>query len=88
MSLSLGLLSQTESFLKAAINLISDIPSLPNPPNEACLVTSISSLTGILVLVPGHPEQGPFHLLKGLLNAKSTLYSDVTQSVPSHRVCS
>lgn len=68
-ALALGLLSHTDSFLKGAINLIVDIPALPNPPTDAALVSSIASLTSLLILVPGHPEHGPFYLVQGLLNA-------------------
>ena len=52
-----GLLSQADSFIKAAINLIADLPSLPNPPPDAALVSAVSSLAGLLLVVPGHPEQ-------------------------------
>jgi hypothetical protein len=31
--------SQADSFFKAAINLISDLPTLPSPPTDAALVS-------------------------------------------------
>jgi hypothetical protein len=36
---------------------------------EGILSTYISSLLSTLVLVPGHPDHGPFYIVQGLLNA-------------------
>eukprot|EP00277_Geminigera_cryophila_P016042 CAMPEP_0179434954 /NCGR_PEP_ID=MMETSP0799-20121207/19163_1 /TAXON_ID=46947 /ORGANISM="Geminigera cryophila, Strain CCMP2564" /LENGTH=1005 /DNA_ID=CAMNT_0021214039 /DNA_START=9 /DNA_END=3026 /DNA_ORIENTATION=- len=69
MALGLGLLSHADSFFKAAINLITDLPTLPSPPTDAALVTIVASYAAVLVVAPGHPEQGPFFLVQGLLNA-------------------
>ena len=36
---------------------------------EECVVSLLSSACSFLVMVPGHPEHGPLHLVSGLLNA-------------------
>jgi hypothetical protein len=35
--------------------------------SEEMLVNFILSFVSLLVVAPGHPEQGPFYLIKGLL---------------------
>ncbi len=39
--------------------------------SEEYLVTFLNSFMALLVVVPGHPEQGPFYLVKGLLKVVS-----------------
>ena len=67
-------LPQTDTFLKAAITLIPEMP--PNEEfegkrvhTEQRLAQYLSSLLSTLVLVPGHPDHGPFYIVQGLLNA-------------------
>lgn len=38
-------------------------------PSEKRLATSLKAFLGFLVVVPGHPTNGPFYLLQGLLKA-------------------
>lgn len=35
------------------------------------LVNFINSFAGLLVVIPGHPEHGPFYLVKGLIQVIS-----------------
>lgn len=65
---------QSEGFAKAAISLIPDIPSTIEVykmivQTEEELTNYIRNFTSFLLLFPGHPEHGPFYLVKGLLNA-------------------
>jgi hypothetical protein len=72
-------LPQTDAFLKGAISIIPDLPSryedreraiaITSCHNEDRLVGYILELLSFLVLVPGHPEHGPFYILQGLSNA-------------------
>ena len=36
---------------------------------EQFLVNHLAAFASVLLLLPGHPENGPFYLLKGLINA-------------------
>jgi hypothetical protein len=55
---------------------ISFLPFLPRPPErdgklvptDPLLVGFLTNFASFLLLFPGHPEHGPFHLVKGLLN--------------------
>eukprot|EP00455_Lapot_gusevi_P016412 TRINITY_DN1845_c0_g1_i12.p1 TRINITY_DN1845_c0_g1~~TRINITY_DN1845_c0_g1_i12.p1 ORF type:complete len:571 (-),score=204.35 TRINITY_DN1845_c0_g1_i12:116-1798(-) len=65
---------QSESFVKAAISLIPDTPITieregKTIQTEPLLVGFLSNFASFLLLFPGHPEHGAFHLVKGLLNA-------------------
>lgn len=67
------MMGQSEAFLKAAISLVPDVPptverdgKLVN--TDALLVGFLTNFASFLLLFPGHPEHGPFHLVKGLLN--------------------
>lgn len=67
-------LPQTDTFLKAAISLIPDVPAYEEVEGkryhtEEKLALSVRSLLGFLVVVPGHPEHGPFYIVQGLRNA-------------------
>lgn len=67
-------LPQTDTFLKAAISLIPEMPPSEEVDGkrqhtEGTLATYLSSLLSTLVLVPGHPDHGPFYIVQGLLNA-------------------
>jgi len=71
-------LPQTDAFLKTLISLIPEIPEfVPQGfANHGKIVHSeekvllfIRSLLSLLLLVPGHPENGPFYITQGLVNA-------------------
>jgi hypothetical protein len=67
-------LPQTDTFLKAAISLIPDVPSHEEIDGkrvhtEDRLASFVKFLLGTLVVVPGHPEHGPFYIVQGLRNA-------------------
>jgi len=69
-------LSQADSFFKAAISLIAEVPAveevgLKRISTEAKLVSFVRSFLGGLIVVPGNPENGPLYLLTGLMNAVS-----------------
>lgn len=65
-------LPQTDTFLKAAISLLPEI-SAATVANAATAAERLSELLlqllSFLVVVPGHPEHGPFYVAQGLLNA-------------------
>lgn len=70
-------LPQTDTFLKAAITTIPDVPPIMEADkveykrvhSEARLASFLRMFWSTLVIVPGHPEHGPFYLVQGLLNA-------------------
>ncbi len=67
-------LPQTDTFLKAAISLIPDMPSHYEDDGkrfhfEDRLATYLLALLATLVVTPGHPEHGPFYIVQGLINA-------------------
>ena len=67
-------LPQTDTFLKAAISIIPDMPSRYEIDGKSYhyedrLVGYILELLSFLVIVPGHPEHGPFYIIQGLSNA-------------------
>eukprot|EP01041_Mallomonas_annulata_P001750 gene1750-3381_t len=74
-------LPQTDTFLKAAISIITEIPDEISTKdtsddrrkvhNEELLSRFIRSMLALLVIVPGHPDIGPFYILQGLLGALS-----------------
>ena len=46
-----------------------ELSSVELAAREHFLVTHLAALASALLLVPGHPENGPFFLVKGLINA-------------------
>ena len=67
-------LPQTDTFFKGAISLIPDVPASEEidykmVATEPKLVAFIKQFCAALVMVPGHPQHGPFYLVRGLLNA-------------------
>lgn len=67
-------LPQTDTFLKAAISLIPDVPTHEEIDGkkihtEEKMSVYLRSLLSTLVVAPGHPEHGPFYIVQGLLNA-------------------
>jgi hypothetical protein len=67
-------LPQTDTFLKASISLIPEMPSHEEIEGkrvhtEERLSVFLRSLLSTLVITPGHPEHGPFYIVQGLLNA-------------------
>jgi hypothetical protein len=73
-SLVNGFLPQTDTFMKAAISLVPDVPEFEvvkdkRIASEPRLLSFLKAFLAVLVVVPAHPENGPFYLVKGLLNA-------------------
>jgi len=69
-----GMIVQAEGFLKAAISLVPEVPPSIEVyklvlQTEEELVSFLRNFAAFLLLFPGHPEHGPFYLVKGLLNA-------------------
>ena len=67
-------LPQTDTFLKQAISLIPEAPTTEEfdgkkVATEAKLTSYLGAFLGLLVVVPGSPEFGPFYLVHGLLKA-------------------
>ena len=65
---------QTDTLLKAAISIIPDLPPVEEIEgrrvhSEEKVASNIRFLLSVLVLTPGHPEHGPFYIVKGLFNA-------------------
>ena len=69
-----NLLPQANSLFKLAIETINSIPRIETLAdntvidNTEDLVSLICFISSCFVSVPGHPEQGPFYLMRGLLN--------------------
>lgn len=65
-------LPQTDTFLKAAITTIPDVPPIMEADkveykrvhSEARLASFLRMFWSTLVIVPGHPEHGPFYLVQ------------------------
>jgi len=73
-----NMVSQGEAFLKSAVQLIPEVPeSIQHTTNgrttkidtEPEMLPYTLNLASFLLVFPGHPKNGPFHLVKGLLNA-------------------
>jgi VPS35 endosomal protein-sorting factor-like len=65
---------QSEAFLKAAISLIPSVPVVrevdkKTRSTEHEMLEYVNNFASFLLLFPGHPQHGPFYLVKGLLNA-------------------
>jgi hypothetical protein len=63
---------QAEGFLKAAITLVQEVPIVIEVDGQAKsteeqLLNFLQNFVSLLVVLPGHPEHGPFYLTKGLL---------------------
>ena len=78
MALQNQCLPQTDTFLKAAISLVPELPAYAltaggeggrRVHTEAQLAEFVRNLLSTLVMVPGHPDHGPFYIVSGLLNA-------------------
>jgi len=81
-------LPQADSLFKAAVMLLQDVPPKIEPDiksTEEMLISYINNFSSILIIVPGHPEQGPFYLMKGLLKTISS-YSWEKGSVAKLRI--
>eukprot|EP01132_Coremiostelium_polycephalum_P003249 gene3249-4069_t len=63
-------LSQADALLKAAITFIQEIPPIEEfkqvKSTEEWTLSYLSSFISLLVVAPGHPEHGPFYLVKAL----------------------
>jgi len=87
---------QAEATFKAAVTLISEISSMPDlDPSfggnknginqDIAMLNYLRKFFAILIAVPGHPEAGPFFLLKGLLNAlQNYQWFDPDNKVPMY----
>jgi heme oxygenase len=69
-----GMVVQGEAFFKAAVSLIPEVPpqvevNLRARSTEDDLAQFLCCFASTLLAVPGHPQHGPFFLVKGLLNA-------------------
>jgi len=68
-------LAQADSLFKAAIQLIRDIPRNMEErdgkayPTTNDLINYLKYFVGVLIAVPGHPDNGAFYLLKGFVKA-------------------
>jgi len=65
-------LPQADSLFRSAITLIQDVPTVLEvdsqiKTSEDSLVSFLHYFASLLVVIPGHPEYGPFYLIKGLL---------------------
>jgi len=66
-------LPQADSLFKAAIALLQEMPTQIEESDgrlsstEDIVLNFMSTFASVLVTVPGHPEHGPFYLVKGLL---------------------
>ena len=60
-------LPQCDTFLKAAISLVPEAGS--SAQDVAAVVQWVGLFCGLLVMVPGSPEFGPFYLMHGLMKA-------------------
>eukprot|EP00698_Gefionella_okellyi_P012762 TRINITY_DN3458_c0_g1_i1.p1 TRINITY_DN3458_c0_g1~~TRINITY_DN3458_c0_g1_i1.p1 ORF type:complete len:957 (+),score=233.47 TRINITY_DN3458_c0_g1_i1:41-2872(+) len=66
------LLSQADAFFKAAITLLPEVPAMLEEESQMrftseTLSAFVASFLSLLVVVPGHPENGPLYLIHGLL---------------------
>jgi len=82
---------QAESFLKAAIALIPSVPATQEVQakrvsTEEDLVSFLRSFASFLLVFPGHPEYGPFYLVKALLAHLQQYEAWKTASQPKVRV--
>ncbi|PRP82774.1 hypothetical protein PROFUN_09859 [Planoprotostelium fungivorum] len=86
-------LPQVDALFKSAIILIQEVPTRitelhnqgQSKSTEPVLMEYIESLFSSLVVVPGHPEAGPFYLIKALLKVIAE-YPWENGSVPKTRV--
>lgn len=67
-------IGQADSFFRAAINLLSEVPKTieidnKNRSSEQFLTEYINNFLSTLLIVPDHPEHGTMYLVRGLLNA-------------------
>ena len=69
-----NLMPQANTLFKTAIETLNNIPRIETLPDRTVvdnteeLVSLICWISSCFVSVPGHPEQGPFYLMRGLLN--------------------
>ncbi|KAK5575392.1 hypothetical protein RB653_010652 [Dictyostelium firmibasis] len=63
-------LSQADALLKAAITFVQEIPPILEfkqvKSTEDWTISYLSDFISLLVVTPGHPESGPFYLVKAL----------------------
>jgi hypothetical protein len=65
-------ISQADGMLRAAVKLVQEVPHAVETiagkrPTLSWTVDFVGNLCGLLAMTPGHPEQGAFYLVKGLL---------------------
>eukprot|EP01104_Vermistella_antarctica_P020482 TRINITY_DN876_c0_g2_i1.p1 TRINITY_DN876_c0_g2~~TRINITY_DN876_c0_g2_i1.p1 ORF type:complete len:997 (+),score=297.01 TRINITY_DN876_c0_g2_i1:71-3061(+) len=69
-------LPQADALLKSAITLVQEIPATMDVEfqvrsTEEPLVAFLQHVSALFVVLPGHPEHGPFYLVKGLVKVLS-----------------
>jgi len=69
-----GMVVQSEAFIRAALSLVPEVPGQvilhsKTRSTDVQLVGYLQHLLSFLLLFPGHPKNGPFYLVHGLLNA-------------------
>lgn len=70
-----GLVSHSESLLKSSITCLQEFGNAEDARNtgmEKELLGCIQKLCSFLIVIPGHPEQGTFYLLRGLIQLINT----------------
>lgn len=70
-----ALVSHAESLVKSSIACLQEIDKTEdakNPGLENEILTLIQKLCSFLIVIPGHPEQGTFYLLRSLIHVLST----------------
>mmetsp|Transcript_143 Transcript_143/g.340 ORF Transcript_143/g.340 Transcript_143/m.340 type:complete len:293 (+) Transcript_143:1-879(+) len=93
-ALANSLLPQMDAFIKAAVTLLPEL-LLPAEADESgavkaeaiareeAIVGILGGACSFLVMVPGHPDHGPFYLVAGLLNVLQTLPWRLPASLPT-----
>eukprot|EP00771_Trimastix_marina_P000770 gnl/Trimastix_PCT/1801.p1 GENE.gnl/Trimastix_PCT/1801~~gnl/Trimastix_PCT/1801.p1 ORF type:complete len:950 (+),score=380.64 gnl/Trimastix_PCT/1801:47-2896(+) len=84
-----NMLAQADTFLRIAISLVGEVPPVREVRHEAqetetWLRTFLCQFASTLVLVPGHPQHGPFYLIRGLVNAVMEYTWDETRATKGH----
>jgi hypothetical protein len=74
-ALTNGALPQFDALVRGALQLVPEVSATDNDD----LLAMLQSFVSLLIAAPGHPDNGPFYLLKGLLGVERE------RDWPSHR---